>query len=113
MKHQKTLKKLPMTLGIRPSYKGYHYLISSLEVALKDENALIFHTKSIFPSVAETYHTNARCVERDIRTIIDVCWNSPYRKELLELSPYELTTAPTVGEFLDLLYWHLRKNSEY
>lgn len=103
----RNIKNLPLTLGIHSTYKGYHYLVASLEIALNDESTLLFFTKSIFPKVASKYHTNALCVERDIRTVINVCWNSSCRQTLLDIAPYQLEKQPTVGEFLDILYWNL------
>lgn len=103
----RNIKNLPLALGIHTTYKGYHYLVASLEIALADENTLLFFTKSIFPKVAHQYHTSPLCVERDIRTVIKVCWNSSCRQTLIEIAPYQLVKQPTVGEFLDILYWNL------
>lgn len=97
------------SLGIPSNRKGYWFTSRSLELALEDENRLILLSRNLFPLVAAYYHTDIRCIERDIRTIIDNCWDSPSRKNLQEISPYALTYKPTVGEFLDILYWHLKK----
>lgn len=101
----------PLSLGIRSTYKGYHYLVASLELALQNENDLLFFTKTIFPEVAAKYHTNISCVERNIRTVIHNCWNSNCRQRLLDISPYPLEAPPSVGEFLDILFWNLQSYS--
>lgn len=105
----KSIKKLPLTLGIKSTYKGYHYLVASLEIALKDETALLMYTKYILPDVARRYQTTIHCVERDIRTVINACWRSHTRRELMRICPYELEKRPTVSEFLDILYWQLQE----
>lgn len=102
----KNVKELPLILGIHSTYKGYHFLVTSLELALEDENRLLFFTKSIFPYVARKYHTNVSCVERNIRTVIHLCWDSSCRQVLQKITPYPLVKPPTVGEFLDILYWY-------
>ncbi|NCB92661.1 MAG: hypothetical protein EOM40_08865 [Clostridia bacterium] len=101
------IQELPLTLGIHSTYKGYHYLVTSLDLALEDENHLLFFTKNIFPLVAKKYHTSISCVERDLRTVILICWNSCCRNVLQDITPYPLEKPPTVGEFLDILYWQI------
>lgn len=100
--------QIPLQLGIHSTYKGYHYLVSALEIALEHEENLVLYSKVIFPAVAHKYHTNTCCVERDIRTVIRHCWNSPCRETLQSISPYVLQRQPTVGEFIDILYWHIK-----
>lgn len=102
------IDRLPLTLGIHSTYKGYHYLVASLRIALSDEQNLMYFTKTIFPKVARMFNTTPCCVERNIRTIIYVCWNSDNRQALQDLAPYTLHQPPTVGEFLDILYWNLK-----
>jgi hypothetical protein len=102
------VKDLPLTLGIHSTYKGYHYLVTSLEMILEDETSLIYFSKNIFPFVAKKYRTSVYCIERNIRTVIRLCWNSSRRELLQNITPYPLKKAPTVGEFLDILYWHIK-----
>ena len=104
----KSIHELPLSLGIHSTYKGYHYLVTALELAIQNEDNLIFVTKNIFPIVARKYHTNVHCVERNIRTIILNCWNSPYRKTLQEIAPCPLYKPPSVGEFIDILFWKIK-----
>lgn len=101
-------KELPLALGIHGTYKGYHYLVTTLELAIENEDKLYYISKSIFPIVAKKYHTNVHCVERNIRTVILNCWNSPYRNMLQRISPCPLFKPPSVSEFIDILYWTLK-----
>ena len=95
-------------LGIQATHKGYHYLLSSIELAIKDDKVLRFHTKSLYPTVARMYQTTPSSVERNIRTVITHCWNCTGREKLLEIAPYELKSQPTLGQFLDIVYWYLK-----
>ncbi len=99
---------IPRQLGLHGTQKGYHYLIDSIQMALEDEIKLIMFTKTIFVEVARKYDTEPANVERNIRTLVEQCWNSPYREELLKFAPYRLEKKPTVGEFIDILYWHIK-----
>lgn len=106
------LEILPLRLGIHSTYKGYSYLVTSLKIALINDQPLLCISKSIFPEVAYLHHTTVSNVERDLRTIIHVCWNSEGREILNSMSYYELHKPPTVSEFIDILYWFYRKNSK-
>lgn len=106
-----TVKNLPITLGIRTSYKGYYYVVSSLELILQNEDLLMSIGTQLFPAVAERYRTDVRCIERNIRTVINACWESPSRSKLQSLCPYTLEHRPSVGEFLDILFWHIVQTS--
>lgn len=87
MVNTKIIADLPIELGIKRTYKGYFFLI------------------------AARYGTTYSCIERNIRTAINACWNSPNREKLLAMSPYPLVKAPSVTAFIDILYWYL-KNQE-
>ena len=92
--------------------QGYFFLIAALELAITDQKNLLYMSKSIFPIIASRYDTTYSCIERNIRTAINACWNSPdHREKLLAMSPYPLQKAPSVTAFIDILYWHL-KNQE-
>ena len=99
---------LPKQLGIHGTQKGCRYLVDSIQTALEDERNLILFTKSIFEEIAHKYDTTPANVERNIRTLIEQCWNSPHKAELLKIAPYRLEKKPTVGEFIDILYWHIK-----
>jgi two-component system response regulator (stage 0 sporulation protein A) len=106
----KKLRDLQAGLGIHSTYKGYYYLISSLELIMEDESILLYLNRLLYPEVAKKYHTSPYCIERDIRTIVNQCWNS-HRELLLNIAPYPLERKPSVGEFLDILYWNLTKDN--
>ena len=95
-------------LGIHGTYKGYHYLLNTLKLAIENEKHLPLYSKMIFPTVARTFKTTPARVERDIRTMIIRCWNCPGKEKLLEIAPFELYGPPTTSEFIDILYWHLK-----
>ena len=79
-----------------------------MTIALEDENTLRLYTKMLFPTVARNHHTTPSCVERNIRTVIAHCWNNTGKIKLLEIAPYQMLRQPTIGEFLDILYWNLK-----
>lgn len=107
-KREKRMRKLLLSLGIHSTYKGYFYLLRALEMAYEDETNLVYISKFVYPEVGKIYNTSAGCVERNLRTVVNGCWNSPFFDRLQEISPQKLIRRPTVGQFVDILYQYLK-----
>ena len=65
-------RKLLLCLGITPNYKGFHFLLTCLELLQNDPMALLQVTKSLYPVVAKHHNTSWRTVERDLRTVVNL-----------------------------------------
>lgn len=65
-------RKLLLCLGITPNYKGFHFLLTCLELLQSDPMALLQVTKSLYPVVAKHHNTSWRTVERDLRTVVNL-----------------------------------------
>ena len=102
------IERLIRTLGIGATYRGYHYINYGIRLCLQDENHLLSISKILYPQIAHTFQTTSCSVERDIRTVINVCWERGNRDYLKSLALYPLETRPTVSEFLDILVGHLK-----
>lgn len=100
------IHELVRSLGVHATYKGYHYIVHALCLAMEDHKRLMYITKRLYPLIAAEYGTNSQCVERDIRTVINSCWKG--KPELIhKIAPYALKSRPSTSEFLDILYWNL------
>lgn len=111
-KREKRMRKLLLSLGIHSTYKGYFYLLRALEMAYEDETNLVYISKFVYPEVGKAYNTSAGCVERNLRTVVNGCWNSPFFDKLQEISPQKLVRRPTVGQFVDILYQYLKSTED-
>ena len=98
-------------IGIPAHIKGYHYLRDAIIMAVDDMDVLNAITKVLYPTIANTFQTTPSSVERDLRTVINVCWESGNRSLLTTIAMYPLETKPTTGEFLDILIGHLQHSS--
>ena len=67
-------------------------------------------SKLLYPQIAHTFYTTSCSVEKDIRTIVKVCWERGNRDHLQQLSIYPLSKRPAVGEFLDILVVYLKQS---
>ena len=102
------IQYLVRSLGIGATYRGYRYLIVAVSLCLEDEDYLLCISKLLYPKIAEICHTSAGSVERDLRTVITVCWERGNKNLLQAISPCPLFSKPTTGEFVDILTGHLR-----
>lgn len=100
---------LVRSLGIGATYRGYRYLTLALSLCYENEDYLLGISKLLYPHIARVYNTSASSVERDLRTVINACWERGNRELLKEISPCPLLNKPTTGEFLDILTDHLHR----
>ena len=63
-------------------------------------------TKDIYPSLAKQFKSTPVNVEHDIRTVINVCWESN-KEAMNEIAGYPLRYKPTNSEFIDMMAYYL------
>lgn len=101
-------------LGIGKSYSGYDYILYAIELIEQNEHVLTGITKILYIDIAREFHTSDRCVERNIRKVIEVIWKkSEINKTLiLEIfgSKYE-SYKPSNKMFLELLYEYIKSHN--
>ena len=102
------IERLIRSLGIGATYRGYRYLSYGIYLCLQDENYLLYVSKLLYPQIARTYHTTSCSVERDLRTVVKVCWERGNRSHLQNIAMYTLDQRPTAGEFIDILVAHIK-----
>ena len=96
-------------LCIPPSLLGYQYLTHVIERVVVDPLRVKGLLTQVYPEVAEAYLTNAKAIERDVRTAICICWNRGGRKALDEMACRHLTERPWATEFIAIVARYIRK----
>ena len=76
IEYEKFVGKVLRNLGAERSYRGFDYITYGTALVVKDGRKLYYITKSLYPEIAIKYKTTWRCVERDIRTIVDTIWKN-------------------------------------
>ena len=101
-------------LGIGKSYSGYDYILYAIELIEQNESVLTGITKILYIDIAREFHTSDRCVERNIRKVIEVIWKKSETNQtvILEIfgSKYKVY-KPTNKEFLELLYEYIKSHN--
>ena len=62
-------------IGVPAHIKGYHYLRTSIMLAIENRDIINHITKELYPTVAKQYKTTSTRVERAIRHAIEVAWD--------------------------------------
>lgn len=94
--------RLLYRLGITANYVGFFHVSYAVYLAVCQPERLLLVTKHLYPDVAKRYGTTWQCVERNIRTVRNIAWES--RPTLLEeLARRPLTQKPSVSSFLSIL----------
>ena len=89
-------------LGITSNYTGYFHASHAVYLSIQEPERLLLVTKWIYPDVAKRYHTNWRSVERNIRTVSRIAWETN-RPTLERMAQHSLSTCPSAGVFLAIL----------
>ena len=98
-------------LGITSKYKGYYYLIEAISMAMAQEDRHIRITKDIYPYLARKYETTPMNIERNVRTVINICWETN-RKGMDEIAGHPLLCKPTNSEFVKMVVSYLAEEEQ-
>ena len=87
-------------LGIRPNLSGYHLLIRSITLSLKEPALLNSLTHSLYPVVARQCGCDVKAVERNIRRAIESAYE--YDPERIRSIFYYRVDKPYISEVISL-----------
>lgn len=105
------IEYLIRSLGIGATYRGYRYLSYGIKLCTSDEDYLLSVSKLLYPQIAKEFNTTSSSVERDIRTVVKICWERGNRSQLQAIALHPLHSRPTSGEFFDILSSHIARNN--
>lgn len=108
----RTIERLIRRLGIGATYRGYRYLCYGISLCLTDEEYLLSISKLLYPMIAKEYNTTLSSVERDIRTVVQVCWDKGNKALLQDIALHPLCSRPTAGEFLDIVVAYIQHSCD-
>ena len=98
-------------IGIPAHIKGYQYLRHAIMLVIDNLDIINSITKTLYPTVAEDFHTTSSRVERAIRHAIEVAWDRGDTEVLNSIFGYTIATSkgkPTNSEFIAMIADRLR-----
>ena len=96
--------------NITSKYRGYYLIIDAIEIAYKNQHQCLHITKDIYPIIARKHNISSRSVEKNIRTIVEKCWENN-RELMQEVAGCKLTCCPTNSEFIDYVSYYILKEN--
>ena len=93
-------------VGIPARFKGYPFLRTSIDIVIRNPNAIHSITKKLYPTIAKKYNTTPNKVERNIRNAIEVAWDRGDLDTLQRFFGYTVSNTkgkPTNSEFIALI----------
>ena len=107
------IKFLLKQIGIPATLYGHRYLAYAVILATQNEDYLLSITTRLYEDVALHFNTNAKCVDRDMRTAISRAYNHGNWKVLEKIADRDIPYKPSNGEFIDILSTYLLKHQNH
>lgn len=112
MCYERQIKHTLRMMGIIKPSKGYLAMIPAVKLAMEEPSRLSYITKEIYVNVAHAQKTSPLCVERNIRTLIDLIWGREDHEYLNKIFEITLEEKPTNKEFITALVNYLSEQTE-
>lgn len=110
MKKSNRVETLLWRLGANYSYTGFTYILSAIELIQEDRQVLQYITKGVYLPVAMQYKTTDKCVERDIRTVVEAIWKYGNHGLLEKIAGRKLADRPNNRNFLEILARYVQED---
>ena len=107
----KTINGIIRKLGATSKYKGYYLVSDAIRLAMNFQDEPMKITKDIYPYLASKYKTTPMNIEHNIRTVINVCWETN-KKGMDEIAGYPLNYKPTNSEFVDMVSYYISEDEQ-
>lgn len=94
---------------ITSKYKGYILIIDAIILYIDKDFVQI--TKDVYPVLSKKYHTNITNVERNLRTIVELCWKNN-KTAVQEILGYNTERCPSNSVFIEAIAYYIT-NTKY
>lgn len=105
---REAIESVVRRIGVKGTYQGLKCLVCGVELAYENRELLMAVTKELYPEIARRVGGSGKTVERNLRTVTRVCWESGDRDFLNEIAGLTLRSQPTSGEMIDYLVHYIR-----
>lgn len=101
-------------LGVCRTYKGYNYIVSSIQFIHKHNSTFLPITKNLYVDIAKQYHTSDKCIEKNIRKVVEIIWKQENNFDLIKniFGENNVSQRLSNAEFLTKLYDYILFHKE-
>lgn len=94
-------------LELNKKYMGYYLLVEIEEIMIEKQERVKSFSTQIYPQIAQKYGKTPCTIERNIRSLIDKCWNNNL---MIKLNTYFIEgEKPSCKEFIYLVKNYILK----
>lgn len=111
LKKPLTAERLLRSLGATGKLAGFRCTAYMIERIQDNPEQLQLITKRLYKETGKRFSVSAVSVERNLRTLIRLCWKRTDHSFLEHIAGTTLKNPPTNSEFLDILASYLRETS--
>ena len=76
MNYEVMVKHILYEFEVTQKYVAYKYILKGMNLMRENENYVEHITKTLYIDIAKEYNTSVACVERGIRTTIEIMWRN-------------------------------------
>lgn len=105
------VRKIIRYFHITSKYKGYPLIIDAINIYIDKYGECIKITKDIYPILSKKYNMPISLIERDIRTVVETCWNND-RQTVETILGYRTAKCPSNSEFIDAIAYQIAKDHD-
>ena len=98
----KTVAKYLMEIGVPAHTKGYRCLIELVVMVIESPDPTGRFHKEFYPAIAEKFGFKQDCIERNVRTLIDIMYERHEKGYFTQFFGYYLS-RPSVTEFVTII----------
>lgn len=95
-------------LGIKRNLIGYYYLCEIMHLLINVGMEVKSFSKEVYPILAEKYGKNECTIERDIRNVINTCWDKSVKEKVAQF--WDKTRPPRCHEFIYIVKAYILKD---
>lgn len=88
-------------LGIDKKYLGYYLMVEIMQIMINQEIRIKSFSKQVYPIIAKKFNKTECTIERNIRNLINKCWNDKLKLKLNIFWPKE--EKPCCKEFIYMI----------
>ena len=96
-------ERLLRLLGVTGKLSGFRYAVYMVEQVRDQPDDVLLITKRLYKQTADHFNTTPSCVERNLRTLIQSCWNQLDHDFLNVIAGTQLRQPPTNSQFIDMM----------
>ena len=104
------VRKIIRYFHITSKYKGYPLIIDAINIYIDKYGECIKITKDIYPILSKKYNMPISLIERNIRTIVEACWDND-KQAVKTILGYKTAKCPSNSEFIDAIAYFIIKGN--